>query len=151
MRQISTEYPITSKKTYDINTNEARYTTFVYMSSGNEKEPLARIKKINKIKKINCAFFPLAPRCLPITSKGPTLCKDLVRRVLLTMDGTRLKSAWRLIGALLESLTEVMLIDDGSGKAWSKDSKIAGIGHSIPRGSHGNICHRFYPSHHSVK
>ena len=59
---------------------------FMRMSGGNEKEPQA------KIKKINCASLLHAPRCLSITSKVPP-----------TTDGTRLTTAWSLTSALLES------------------------------------------------
>ena len=47
-------------KTSDI--NKARYKAFTRMSGGNDKEPLSRIKTIN------CASLPHAPRCLSITS-----------------------------------------------------------------------------------
>ena len=82
------------------------------MSGGNEKEPLATIKKIN------CACLPHASRCLPVTSKvqgsgrGPTRLIRLVRRVPPTTDGTRLKTAWSLTSALLESLAATAT-DDG--------------------------------------
>ena len=66
------------------------------------------------------------------SERGPTRLIRLVRRVPPATDGTRLKTAWNMISALLESLAATATDDgdsvgatsakDESGNAWSEDS-----------------------------
>ena len=66
------------------------------------------------------------------SGRRPTRLTRLVGRVPPTTDGTRLKTAWSLTSALLESLAAIAMddgdrvgatsTDDESGNAWSEDS-----------------------------
>ena len=66
------------------------------------------------------------------SGRGPTRLIQLMRRVPPTTDGTRLKTAWSMTRALVDSLAAtavgdgdsvgVTSVDDESGNAWSEDS-----------------------------